>query len=72
MAGVSKYKQIERKYGKPMREILIDLFARLRSQRAVANELDVDQATVYTWLLKLQLEQRTSLVPVKGVEPEQA
>ncbi|MBI5671270.1 MAG: hypothetical protein HZC41_25010 [Chloroflexi bacterium] len=68
MAAQSKYQQIEKEYGRSMAEILTDKFAQYGSQRSVAKALGVDQATVYTWLLKLGLKQKTILVPMNRQE----
>jgi hypothetical protein len=63
MPAPSKWDEIERKYGKPMAAILGDLFAELRTESAVATELEVGQATINTWLLKLRLRKQIILVP---------
>lgn len=62
MKTEGKYQEIERKYGQPMQAVLTALFAEHGSQRAVARVLGVNQSTLYTWLLKLRLTQKTVLV----------
>jgi biotin operon repressor len=48
-----------------MNEILVQLFEQFGSQSEVARQLGVSQATVWTWMLKLGLRQRTTLIPEK-------
>jgi transposase-like protein len=62
----SKFDEIEAREKRPMRDLLPELFTELGSQRAVARRLGVNQSTLYTWLLKLGLEQKTILVPRGG------
>lgn len=50
----SKYQEIEQQYGKPMAEILVDLYRRFddkpNRQELVAQELGVTQSTVSLWI----------------------
>jgi hypothetical protein len=44
-------KLIEAEYGgKPLRQILVDLFAELETQEAVCKRLDITPPTLNTWL----------------------
>lgn len=62
MPAISKIDSIESEYGKPMPQVLTDLFEKLGSQRAVAEELGVAQGTVSLWLMRYRLTQKTILV----------
>lgn len=64
----SKFAEVEARYGRPMQEILLDLFAKHGSLTGIAKELAVTQSTISLWLIKvgLRLEQRTHLVKAKG------
>ena len=53
---------IEKQEGRPIRQVLIDLFAEYGNQVKVAQKLNISQSTLSIWLLKLDLEQRTVLV----------
>jgi len=55
-------KEIEIREGRPIKDVLVELFNRYGTQRAVADALGVDQSTLSYWLLRLGLEQRTVLV----------
>jgi hypothetical protein len=66
MPAPSKFREIEAVRGKPMPDILAELFDQFGTQIAVARELGVGQGTLNTWLLKLGLEQKTVLVPAGG------
>lgn len=57
-----KMKQVAAEKGKPIREVLQEMFAEYGSQSAVAKELGINQSTLSYWLLKLGLEQQTVLV----------
>jgi hypothetical protein len=52
----SKMKLTAEQYGKPLRQVLIDLFEKHGSIRPVAKELGVQQSTVSYWLLRERLE----------------
>lgn len=58
----SKIEELEHQEGRPIREILQEMFEKHGSQAKVAKELGVNQSTVSYWLLKLGLEQKTVLV----------
>jgi len=59
---MSKWKEIEEQYGETMENILPPLFEEHGSQHAVAKTIGISQPTLYMWLLKLGLEQKTILV----------
>lgn len=61
-------KQIEEKEGKPITEILIELYNEHGTQTAVAAALGINQSTLNRWLLYLSLEQKTVLVPLEREE----
>jgi predicted transcriptional regulator len=58
----SAMKQVEVEKGKPIADVLRELFEQHGSQRAVAKVLGVDPGTVSQWLIYLGLEQRAVLV----------
>lgn len=63
--ALTKWEEVESRFGKPMGDVLTHLFEQFGSQSAVARELGVSQATVWTWMLKLGLVQKTILIPEK-------
>lgn len=62
MPKTKTMQQIERERGKPITEVLRELYTLYGSQTAVAHALGVNQGTLSVWLVKLGLEQRTTLV----------
>lgn len=58
-----KLKELEHREGRPIGDILIDLYAMHGSQIKIAEVLGVSQATISLWLLQAGLEQRVVLVP---------
>lgn len=54
--------EIEEREGRPIRDVLADLYAAHGKQARVARALGINQSTLSLWLLKLGLEQRTVLV----------
>jgi hypothetical protein len=62
MPAPSKYREIELRYGKPMKTILEEAFARLKTEKAVGDELGVGQPTINAWLIKLNLRKQVILV----------
>lgn len=62
----SKIQSIEARFGKPIQDVLTELFEQYGSQHQVARVLGVGQGTVSIWLMRLGLEQRTVLVPTGG------
>lgn len=67
MSGVKKRKAIETKYGKPLPEILIELYPKLGSQKKIAEHLGVTQSTVSHWLTRFRLQEKTQLVQETAV-----
>lgn len=69
----SKYEEVELRYSKPMRDILIELYERLgdkpNRQELIANELGVGQSTLSTWIRFCQLEQKVTLIPLTSAQP---
>lgn len=65
MARSNRYREIESQYGKPMHEVLIDLFERYPSQAQVAKVLGVSQGTISAWLARLGLKAVMRLVPLE-------
>jgi hypothetical protein len=59
----SKFAEIEAVYGKPIKDVLPELYNKHHNLRDVANELGVSQGTISFWLLKLGLEIRSQIVP---------
>lgn len=64
---MSKWKEVEEKYEDTMENILPPLFEELGSQHAVAKRIGISQSTLFMWLLKLNLEQKTILVRRENV-----
>lgn len=62
-------RQIEIERGKPIADVLRELFEQHGSQVAVANALGIDQSTLSLWLIRLGLKQ--SVVLVRREEQEQ-
>lgn len=63
MAPRSKMQDIEAEKGKPIRDVLSNLYSIHGKQKFVANELGIDQSTLSIWLVKLGLREKTILVP---------
>lgn len=63
----SKLKEIERQQGRPMAEILRELYHELGSQAEVAARLGVSQGTISLWFirfgLKLKVEKSLEVGP---------
>jgi len=61
---MTKMIDIERKNnGRPIVEVLKELYTLHGSQVEVAKALGISQGTLSVWLIKLNLEQKTILVP---------
>lgn len=45
----AKWRQVEEKYGKPMRDVLVDLYRELHTHQAVADELGVTLKGLWEW-----------------------
>lgn len=61
--GISKFEEIERREGQPMRSILKKAYAKHGNQTGVAKSLGVSQGSLSLWLKKLGMQQKTILVP---------
>lgn len=60
---VSKVSEIEAARGKPLRDILVELYQQSGNLYNVASELGVTQGTVSLWLIRCNLEVRSIVVP---------
>lgn len=65
MAKPSKLTEIESREGRPMQDILTELYEKYGKQGTVAESLGVSQGTVSLWLVRLGLQERTVIVPKK-------
>lgn len=69
----SKWKEIEQRFGRPMHQILIDLYeqygGKANTQEMVAEKLGVTQSTVSLWIKLCRLEQRISLAHSEPPQP---
>lgn len=63
MPARSKLKELETAKGKPMSEVLTELYSKCDGQTEVAKALGVSQSTVSTWLAILGLKEKTIVVP---------
>lgn len=63
MSRYNKLKTIEEREGRPIVDVLCDLYAKHGCQTAVAAALGVSQPTISQWLQRLGLEEKTILVP---------
>lgn len=52
----SRIRQIEEQYGGEIKDILIELYEELGNQKAVADRLDISQATLSTWFARYRLK----------------
>lgn len=59
----SKIGSVEAQYGKPLRDVLIDLFQAHGNINIVADKLGVRQGTVSYWLLRERLNLVTRAIP---------
>lgn len=60
-----KMQDVERRYGKPVREVLKDLFVQHGNINRVANELGVSQSTVSNWLMRLNMRLHTVVMELE-------
>jgi len=58
MRKTAKMRQIEEERGKPIKEVLNELFDQGLSPEEVGEQLGVDMSTVYNWLARLGGERR--------------
>lgn len=54
--------RIEQREGKPIRQILDELYQQHHTQKAVADALGISRATLSVWLIRLGLTEQTILV----------
>lgn len=62
MARVSKQRQIETETGKPIEQIIIEMYEQFGSQTKVASELGIAQGTLSIWLVKLGLKEKLIVI----------
>lgn len=60
-----KMREIEEAAGRPLRDIISELYEKHGNQRDVAAALGINQSTLSLWLVRLGLEQRAVVVPVE-------
>lgn len=58
----SKMELIQQERGKPLKQILKELWETHESQQAVADELGVSQGTISLWMVRLGLTLKTIIV----------
>lgn len=61
MPTTPKMKQIEKERGKPIQDVLQDLYAEFNNPVEVARNLGISRAQLYVWLAMLNLETKTVL-----------
>lgn len=59
---IKKQALVEKERGKPIADVLIELFAEHGTQEGVAQALGVSQGTISLWVRRAGLEFRTQLV----------
>lgn len=64
---ISRFEEIELLEGKPMADILRNLYERYERQSIIAKVLGVTQGTLSQWLVRCGLKQKTILVPLEEV-----
>ena len=62
MKTENKMTEVQRIYNKPLRELLIELYAQYGTAVQVSNVLNVSVNTLYIWVMRCGLEQKTVLV----------
>jgi DNA-binding XRE family transcriptional regulator len=60
---VRRRTDIESQYGQPLRVVLVEQFAALRTRRAMATELGVSPQTVATWIAECGLSDQIGIMP---------
>lgn len=58
----NKMEQVQQERGKPLKQVLVELWDQHGSQQAVADELGVTQGTISLWMLRLGLTFKTVIV----------
>lgn len=51
----SKMKEVEQERGKPLKDVIKELWQEYESQEAIADELGVSQGTISLWMIRLGL-----------------
>lgn len=59
----SRMVEIEEQQGKPMSDILIEMYRHFNSQKEIADKLGISQPALSLWLVRLGLKEKTVLVP---------
>jgi len=62
MKTENKMTEVQRIHNKPLRELLIELYAKYGTAVQVSSVLNVSVNTLYIWIMRCGLEQRTVLV----------
>lgn len=65
--NVGKMHLIQDREGKPIREVLIEIYPLYRNQSEVAKALGISQPTLSQWIQRLGLQEKTILVPRQEV-----
>jgi len=64
--ATTKYQEIEKREGRSMSEILIDLYAKYgsepKAQEVIAKQLSISQPTLSQWIKYLRLTRKTILL----------
>ena len=60
--ALSKLTEIEKEWGKPMPQILQEMYPQYPSQKTLAQELGVSQGTISLWLTQFGLKEKRILV----------
>jgi hypothetical protein len=58
----NKMLKVQNERGKPIKQILFELWDKHGSQQAIAEELGVSQGTISLWMLRLGLTFKTIMV----------
>lgn len=61
----NKMLNVQNERGKPIKQILFELWDKHGSQQAIAEELGVSQGTISLWMLRLGLTFKTIMVEEK-------
>ena len=69
MAKTKTQNRIEEKYGKPIPAILIELYERLQTTKAVCEKLDITHLTLMVWLEQYELERVHEVRHVTTLRP---
>lgn len=58
----TKMKEIEEREGKPITDVICELYEKHGQQTKVAKQLNIAQSTLNIWLLKLGLSEKTIII----------